>query len=1474
MSDLELKLVLKASDEGLTGAVQQVAKETEKLDASLDSSAKSTGYFSDKLSETDRAAGRTYDQMGRLRETNGRFVSGAKKATEQTDKLNEKLNKTAKRSKKAAKENRSFNDTLGKGIVKAGAWAAAFTAAVAVGSSFAATLNTEAIRETQVLAQTLDLSTQSLSEWEYAAAQVNVSGAKVGDIFKDVSDKIGDFITTGGGEAADLFENLNLQVKDLVNLSPDQQLLAIGDALDDVGNRGQQVFFLESLADDASRLLPLLENDAEQLKRLQLEAQVLGVSINDIDASKVAQAAQAFDRVKGLSKGLANDLTIELAPILGGIADYWVDASIAAGGYRGTIKSVIDYSVSGVGFVLDYLQQLRIVLKYSEKGWMMIGEAATGAMASVADSTARVINTVMYPFQKSIAWVIEKYSYLLQLGSEFGGPFADEFATAAQGLKGFSAELDQFSVSADDIIQLHTNMSASVAATNNELKALIAADAPSEVLKTKVEELRIKSEELAVAQQKLGDTSKTQTEIVSNQKDENTELVKTLEQELELLGLTERERKIEIGLRKLSEDATEAQRKEIARLTGSIYDYNQSLKESEAQAKPWADAWEASTERLDTVFADAWTGAFDGFDSFTDSLLDAFKQTLAEMAHLAFTKKFVLNITTAIGDAIGIQGVSSPGGTGNSLGSLTDIFNPSAGTITSSINNAASSLGYGYGADGMGPPTALINPNSTFATGLNSIAPGLSAYGFAQQYGAVGGIVGGAGSAAIAGGIGGLASGAGFMSGATGALAGLGPAGWAAIGVGTLLGLSGGGETRHGQEYGYDTTNGVRIVDTPSGGAIADEAMSAAVTATIDGINSALQTFGSTLTVSTFGAELETSEKGRGGVYSGGHLSSGTAFGEIGQTFEAGSPYKIDGEKAVELFMLDLQQVTLQALQASEIPGYVGEFLEELGDIEELEGNQLSAVLNHVNTLTSITEILESSAPLTALLPDTLDQVVVYLERFQINGEALGDTLSRFATQYDYFFTNFFSEQEQAAVQVEHYTAIVERFNVEFGAAIQSKDDLRNFVTALDLTGEAGQRAYQAAMNLAPALVNLEQSLSITGTGYAANLTAGEQGWITERSQQIADNYQDELTSINEVYTARKQQLQAELNAARQIHQAVMNIRLSDISPLTPAQRVSAARDELARLQVLIEDGNLDAAAKVGSAAQSYLSELASTQGASPLYTAEFDSVVNYLEELGLSLGSELDPLEAIQDLEKEQLKAQQKLADYSRRQLDLLAKQYSELVGLSSENEMVALVELLTFLPENISAALKGLIPGYSEPSTGSTEPVDYDFVSQLYNQGLNREADSEGFSYWMDRVAAGEDKNTLKDEFFSAAEYNGENVSYFASGGVVSRPQSFAFDSEISGQIGQRGEAGAEAIIPVGSGFIPAKFDNSLINELQALRKQNASQAQQLEKLNRNVQQLASITDKHGSTAQKQRNDLKKRVTRSNRNPVEVNA
>ena len=231
----------------------------------------------------------------------GGFVSGMDKA-----------------ERASAKWSKQVQDDVAKSSAAlAGIGAAAIAAGLAVGASGFQLLKSTSrqIAETDRWAKSLQLSTQELLAWQFAAEKAGVSGDQMADIFKDIGDKIGDAVLNKSGEAVDALNALGLSAEKLSKVSPDKQLLAIGESLGKISTNAEKTTILESLGNDLSKLLPLFDNNNQKLKQFIDLAKDYGVAPDPSSIDDLVKVNQLFEDMEAQVAGLKLEIAAGLAKV-------------------------------------------------------------------------------------------------------------------------------------------------------------------------------------------------------------------------------------------------------------------------------------------------------------------------------------------------------------------------------------------------------------------------------------------------------------------------------------------------------------------------------------------------------------------------------------------------------------------------------------------------------------------------------------------------------------------------------------------------------------------------------------------------------------------------------------------------------------------------------------------------------------------------------------------------------------------------------------------------------------------------------------------------------------------------------------------------------------------------------------------------------------------------------------------------------
>lgn len=231
----------------------------------------------------------------------GGFVSGLSQAERASQKWRKQVQDDAKTA----------------AIAFTGFATAASAAALSVGvAGYNLLKNTsKQITESDRWAKSLNMSTQSLLSWQYAAQKAGVSGDQMADIFKDIGDKIGDAVLNKSGEAVDALDALGLSAKKLSGESPDKQLLAISDSLSKIKTNAEKTTILESLGNDLSKLLPLLDQGGEKLQKYLKAAKDFGVAPDDSDIESLVKVNSIFEDMETQVNGVKIELATGLAKV-------------------------------------------------------------------------------------------------------------------------------------------------------------------------------------------------------------------------------------------------------------------------------------------------------------------------------------------------------------------------------------------------------------------------------------------------------------------------------------------------------------------------------------------------------------------------------------------------------------------------------------------------------------------------------------------------------------------------------------------------------------------------------------------------------------------------------------------------------------------------------------------------------------------------------------------------------------------------------------------------------------------------------------------------------------------------------------------------------------------------------------------------------------------------------------------------------
>ena len=231
-----------------------------------------------------------------------------KALTKALDRSTKNVNRFAKKSQQNLSRTSKSFDSLGKAAKRL---APIIAAAVSVGAAKnAITLG----KEIGDLARIAGVGAEEFQELAFAARTVGISQEKLSDIFKDMNDRVSDFIQTGGGPMKDFFEQVaplvGVTAEQFKNLSGPDALQLYVDTLQKAGaNQQDFTFYLEAMASDATALVPLLKDNAAGFKELGKEARDAGAIMS---ADTIKAAGEMDKKLQTLSTTISTKFLTQL----------------------------------------------------------------------------------------------------------------------------------------------------------------------------------------------------------------------------------------------------------------------------------------------------------------------------------------------------------------------------------------------------------------------------------------------------------------------------------------------------------------------------------------------------------------------------------------------------------------------------------------------------------------------------------------------------------------------------------------------------------------------------------------------------------------------------------------------------------------------------------------------------------------------------------------------------------------------------------------------------------------------------------------------------------------------------------------------------------------------------------------------------------------------------------------------------------
>jgi hypothetical protein len=285
----------------------------------------------------------------------------------------------------------------------------------------------EGVRELENLSKVADTSFQDFQKMAFGAKKFGIEQDKLSDILKDIKDRVGDFIATGGGPMADFFENIAPKVgvtaEAFKDLSGKDALQLFYNSLEKANlSQSEMVFYMEAMASDLTMLQPLLANNGRLFDEMGQKAVKAGAVLPQDKVEDLKKALTGFDELSDQMTASVRSVSAELAPQFVEITDDLkniltesdLELKVMFDSLLGYFQTTLDgmrYALENVGIIDEFYTWQDAFLDVG----FFLQNTFNYLMLAIKTGVEKMLSTISYPFRLFIAGVIKGVEMIFRL---------------------------------------------------------------------------------------------------------------------------------------------------------------------------------------------------------------------------------------------------------------------------------------------------------------------------------------------------------------------------------------------------------------------------------------------------------------------------------------------------------------------------------------------------------------------------------------------------------------------------------------------------------------------------------------------------------------------------------------------------------------------------------------------------------------------------------------------------------------------------------------------------------------------------------------------------------------------------------------------------------------------------------------------------------------------------------------------------
>lgn len=327
------------------------------------------------------------------------------------------------------------------------------------------------------LADRLNMSTKALGGLQLQAKMSGVSAEMLTGALDRMTISIGKAVDEGGALAKS-FKDIGLDLTELSGLSADEQFKKIADAIGGLKTvTAQAAAATEIFGRSGVQMLNMLREGSSAIDEAQKRAEAYGTALSRVDAAKVELANDAWENAQEAMQGMANRITVKLAPLVEALATMFSDAALDAGGFKDAIDNAFNTGIRVAGFFADVVQGLRVAFKGAELTIYSFEAVVFEVFRAAAHVAAKGFET----------WFSLADAAIKKINEAFGKNFAT-FDFKAEDAP-FVKALDEMSITSIDHIR----------ELRSEMDALAMQEMPSDKIEAFTAKVQAESQKAAEA---------------------------------------------------------------------------------------------------------------------------------------------------------------------------------------------------------------------------------------------------------------------------------------------------------------------------------------------------------------------------------------------------------------------------------------------------------------------------------------------------------------------------------------------------------------------------------------------------------------------------------------------------------------------------------------------------------------------------------------------------------------------------------------------------------------------------------------------------------------------------------------------------------------------------------------------------------------------------------------------------------------